>query len=206
MKSLLLATLVVLTANVYANTAERLVKKSERINKMVKRNAESMTNSEIRDALLLLNDLRDVVTGNSNGNGGFDRQECIDYTYQQYYKSLNSSDATDKAVAACKRYKNINALKALYNSAYRSYNSVDAMDLAVKYGGQDSKGKTPELKYLIEKYYVSLNGADSAKRAGMALIKIERNSLGCLKSMYEKYYRSYNAATSADKAVDACEY
>lgn len=135
---------------------------------------------------------------------GHDFQKCFDLVYRGYYRSLGSAESTSRAQAACKTYKDLEALAILDEYAYRSLGGADSMDLAVRYSGLPAQGKAKILEYAAEKYYQGLSGAESAERAGKALPRLPLDSLSCLRTLFPKYYQSMSAVDAMDASIRDC--
>jgi hypothetical protein len=135
---------------------------------------------------------------------GHDFQKCFELVYQGYYRTLSSADATSRAQAACKTYKDLVVLARLDEYAYRSLGGADAMDLAVRHSGYSAQGKIKIVDYVFDKYYRSLGAADSVERTGSALPRLAIDSLSCLQTLYPKYYQSMNSVDAMDASIRDC--
>jgi hypothetical protein len=204
MKFLITTILLVHSITSFADPSQRLINKSDRINRMVQNNAYSLSQNEIYDIQLQLDKIRNIINGTGNG-GGYDRNACVNYTYEAYYKDYSSSVAMDKASRACATFKDLAVMKILFDYSYKSFSSGNAMTLAIRYSGIAADGKAQIAKYLAAKYYINLDGSNSAKKTGLALSKLDPRGLNCLKNSYNIYYRTLSSDVSADKAVMACQ-
>ncbi len=194
--------LLLLSSSVFAITPEELIRKSRKINRSIIREVNDLNARELSLISQNLDIIKKILRNSSQGD--FNREACIDYTYQIYYRSLSSSEAMDKATFACRRYKEMKVLKILYTYAYKSLNGLDAINLAIRYSGMDARKKAPMAAFLVEKHYKSLGGADSAIKAGMGIVKLEEGSLGCLQKAYERYYRDLSSSDAASAAARSC--
>ena len=187
-----------------ADTSQNLVNKSNRINRMIQNNSDDLTKNEISSIMRKLNQIKDIIAGTSTG-GGYDRMACSDFAYEIYYKSNSNEVALDKAAKACSSFKELPVLEVLYEYANKSLRSVNAIDLALIHSGTNARDKGPEAKFLIEKYYISLDGPNSVKKTGLAISKLNPGSLNCLEQAFTRYFRTLGAMNSAEKAVNFCQ-
>lgn len=78
------------------------------------------------------------------------------------------------------------------------------MDLAVRYSGMSAQGKARIVDYVADKYYQSLDGADTAQRTGAALPRLAVESLSCLQTLYPKYGQSMSSEDAMDASIRDC--
>lgn len=156
---------------------------------------------KLRDAIELLTS-ESPSTGNSGNSGEF--VACYEFAYQKYYINLNSSNAADKATAACKAGLDLEVAKFLYEKYYINLNAVNSMDKAAAGSGKQQRGKLDLIKFMYEKHYINLNSSISADKAVEGAAKLNRDSLVCVQKLYATYYVSHNATNSVNSAVAGC--
>jgi hypothetical protein len=130
---------------------------------------------------------------------------CVDFAYALYFKNLNSSQAQEKAIAACKKVGSFEALQILYKWHFENLNETQSMDLAASQATRMLRGKMEILKFVYAKYFEVLNASQSATRASEKTAEVSKDSLDCIKKAYTRHFESLNARESMDAAMANCK-
>ena len=161
-------------------------------------NADRETLLEVREQLQKSLDLL------QNGQSGGYSKDCFDFAYAKYYSNMNSTQATDKAIALCKNVADIELLKFAYEKYYSNMNSTQAMDRAANAATSQMRGKMQILKFAYEKYYSNMNSTQAMDRAIEKTALVGRNSSTCVSDLYARYYQNMNSTQALDKAFEQC--
>lgn len=141
-----------------------------------------------------------TATGSTVPNTG----ECFNFAYSKYYGFYGSVDATNKAVAACKKIADLSIAQFFYNKYYGAYSSVDAMDEAAQRADQSVLGKLDMIQFAYSKYYGSYSSIDASNTAYKVIVPVSAGSLGCLQMLYPKYYGPMSAVDAMNATAAAC--
>ncbi len=134
------------------------------------------------------------------------RQQCIDFAFEIYNRTSDTSKSMDLAVSLCQQVEDTVVLKLFYEWFYQNHNSTAALDMAAKYGGFYAVGKYKVALFMFSIYNKNHNTDDSAHRAGEQMLKVPPHSEGCLERYFEIYNRNEMTDVAMDKAVEACRY
>ncbi len=162
------------------------------------------SDGELQDVKSQLRDILSVLNQTNPNPGTPGTGDCFDFAYAKYYVSQSSQTATNNAVAACKKIRDLPVAKFLYEKHYVSLSSASAMDLAADQSGSSMIDKEDMVRFAYDKYYVSYSATASATRSAQAIAPVRRGSLSCLKSLYDKYYVSMSSAAAMDAAAQGC--
>ncbi len=160
------------------------------------------SDSDLQDAK---QQLRDVIALLNQTDDSHNNQECIDYAYEKYLLGQSSQTATDSAIAACRKIKDLEVAQSLYDKYYLGLSSVAAMDRSADHSGPSSDGKLDMIEYAYSKYYLGLSSVAAADRSATAVANVHRGNLSCLESMYQRYSQTMSSVAAMDKAAQACQ-
>ena len=78
------------------------------------------------------------------------------------------------------------------------------MDQAVASSDGKLHDKLAIVKFIYEKYYITLNASQAATKAAEGAGRIRKNGLGCIQKLYDSYYITQAASTAMDNAINGC--
>jgi hypothetical protein len=162
-------------------------------------NADRETLLEVREQLQRSLDLLQ-----GGGQSGGYSKDCFDFAYAKYYINMNSTQATDKAIQACKQVEDVELLKFAYEKYYINMNSTQALDKAVNAANRQMRGKMEILKFAYEKYYINMSSTQALDRSIEKSSLVGRGAITCLKDLYSRYYQNMNSTQALDKAFEQC--
>jgi len=159
--------------------------------------------AELRQAQLSMQDALELLSGHGGDDGR--QEECLNYAYAAYFRSLSSVAAHEKSIAACKIIGSLDAAKKLYEWHFRSLSSAAAMDKAASEATRALRGRDEILEFGYTNYFKSLSSSASASRAAANTATVPRTALACLTRSYERRFQSHSSAVAMDGAYTDCQ-
>lgn len=146
-----------------------------------------------------LNDALDTLEASSNIQNG-----CFKFAFDKYNTSNTTSNATDKAIAACKIIVDLGVAQFAFEKYNVSNTTSNAMDKAAEAAKKSSKGKLDMVTFGFEKYNVSNTTSNAMDLAVKGVASVPRGSLSCVKELFDKYNTSNITAEALNKAFAGC--
>lgn len=133
------------------------------------------------------------------------RQECLDFAFTTYYRTMSRTQALDRANQKCSNIEDMEILKYAYEIFYRTNSSSNALDLAIDASSGSTKGKFKMLEFSFDKHYRTESSQNALKKA-LENIKVSSASRGlsCYQQYFDQFYRYDSASRAMDKTAEFC--